>query len=59
MYRICKKKNLPDFYVDLFCSWSELKYLDVYKVKNIENEIIWYNSNIKCEKEMLYNVMLV
>ena len=54
MYRICKKKNLPDFYVDLFCSWSELKYLDVHKVKNIENEIIWYNSNIKCEKEMLY-----
>ena len=34
--------NLPDFYVDLFCSWSELKYLDVHKVKNIENVIIWY-----------------
>ena len=29
-------------YVDLFCSWSELKYLDVHKVKNIENVIIWY-----------------
>ena len=53
IYRICKKKNLPLFYLDLFCSWSELKHIDLFKVNDIENEIIWYNSNIKYGNEVL------
>ena len=54
MYNLCKKKKLPNFYVDLFCSWSHLKYQNVDKVKNIENQIVWYNSNIKYKNQMLY-----
>ena len=54
MYHICKRKKLPEFYVDLFCTWSELKYVDLLYVNNIENEIIWYNSNVKFRNELLY-----
>ena len=54
IYSICKKKRLPDFYIDLFVSWSELRYIDTFKVNDVENEIIWYNSNIKYGGEMLY-----
>ena len=54
MYHICKRKKLPEFYIDLFCTWSELRYIDLRNVTNIENEIIWYNSNIKYINEVLY-----
>ena len=51
---ICKRKKLPVFYIDLFCSWSELRYTDMFNVSDVKNEIIWYNSNIKYGNEMLY-----
>ena len=54
MCRICRKKQLPNFYVDMFCSWADLKYIDMFKVTDIENEMIWYNSNIKDMNELLY-----
>ena len=49
-----EKKQLPNFYVDMFCSWAELKYIDLFKVTDIENEMIWYNSNNQNMNELLY-----
>ena len=49
-----EKKQLPNFYVDIFCSCAELKYIDMFKLTDIENEMIWYNSNIKDMNELLY-----
>ena len=46
MNKLCKKNNLPNFYVELFNIWSGLKYMNVHRVKDIANEIIWNNSNI-------------
>ena len=55
MNLLCSKHNLPEFYVDLFCTWSELKFIDMfYKVRNIPNEIIWKNSNITFKKKILF-----
>ena len=31
-----------------------LKYIDFHKVKDIANEIIWNNSHIKSQNEMLF-----
>ena len=47
MNNLCKKNNLPNFYVELFNIWSGLKYMNVHRVKDIANEINWNNSNIK------------
>ena len=53
MSYICKKNKLPDFYTDLFCIWSSLKYVNVLKSKNISEQIIWNNSNIRFQNEVL------
>ena len=54
MHKICEKRKLPEFYVDMFCSWADIKYISFLKVTNIENEIIWYNSNIRYRDEVLH-----
>ena len=49
-----QKEKFPVVYIDLFCSWSELRYTDMFNVSDVKNEIIWFNSNIKYGNEMLY-----
>ena len=51
MYRICNKKNLPDFYVDLFCSWSELKYLDAHQVKTLKTKLFGIIATLNVKKK--------
>ena len=40
MNKLCKKNNLPNFYVELFNIWSGLKYMNFHRVKDIAYEII-------------------
>ena len=54
MKMICKKRNLPMFYMDLLCTWSEIRYLNKFEVKDIPNEILWNNSNIVIDNKPLY-----
>ena len=46
--------KLPLFYVNLLTYWCELRYVHVLNVQDIINEIIWYNSNIKHERNILF-----
>ena len=53
MNRLCKKYNVPNFYTELLCAWSIVKYVDSCKVINILNEVMWNSSNIKFQNKML------
>ena len=53
MNYLCIKAKIPSFYHDFLCSWSKLRYVGLFEVKNIENEIIWKNSNITFNKRLL------
>ena len=54
MHSLCKRHALPPFYSTLLVSWAELHYSDMFKVTNVQNEIIWHNSNIKDRNRLLY-----
>ena len=43
---LCKTSKVSYFYADLLGTWSELRYVDMFKVYNIKNETLWNNSNI-------------
>ena len=54
MLLLCNKKQLPLFYKDLLISWCEIRFNDIDHIKKGNSEILWYNSNIKFKKELLY-----
>ena len=54
MTTLCEKKRLPSFYSELFCTWCSLRHTNFHKVKDIANEVIWNNSHIKFQNEMLF-----
>ena len=54
MLRMGKRKKLPVFYLDLFCSWSEIRHIKMFNVQDVNNEVIWFNSNIRYDNEMLH-----
>lgn len=54
MEKLCKTANLPYFYFDLLCTWSELKYVNIEGTNNIMRTILWNNSNIKIRNRMLH-----
>ena len=54
MYSLCKKHSIPSFYSELLYSWAELHYLNIFHVTQIQNEIIWNNTNIKFQNKLLY-----
>ena len=43
---LCRTSKVSYFYADLLGTWSELRYVDLFKVYNIKNETLWNNSNI-------------
>ena len=49
----CKKLDLPNFYVEFFEAWANLKYVEAKNVRYILNEVIWKNSNIRFQNKML------
>ena len=51
---LANKFKLPAFYLDFVCIWSKLRFIDLLHVTEIENQVLWYNSNIKCMNDMLY-----
>jgi len=53
MLRLCKKFDIIPFYRDLFLYWAEIRHVDLLCVKNIGEEFLWFNSNIKSQSEML------
>ena len=42
------------FYMDLLCTWSEMRYVNKFEVKDIPNEILWNNSNVVIDNKPLY-----
>ena len=54
MISLCKKHELPPFYVDLLSTWAETHYVNFLQVKDVPNEIIWNNTNIMHMNETLY-----
>ena len=54
MLSLCKMYKLPLFYVNLLTYWCELRYVHFPNVKDIRNEILWYNSNIKHGRNVLF-----
>ena len=53
MLRLCKKFDIIPFYRDLLLYWAEIRHVDLLSVKNIGEEFLWFNSNIKSQSEML------
>ena len=51
---ICSSSKVSYFYFDLLCIWSELRYVDMFRVCNITNEILWNNSNIIFDNHTLH-----
>ena len=54
MTRLCVMFHVVPFYKDLLCSWAQMRHVDLFRVKNVNQEILWFNSNIKFQNEMLY-----
>ena len=54
MTRLCVKFHVLPFYKDLLCPWAQMRHVDLFRVKNVNQEILWFNSNIKFQNEMLY-----
>ena len=54
MTRLCVKFHVVPFYKDLLCSWAQMRHVDLFRVKSVNQEILWFNSNIKFQNEMLY-----
>ena len=48
------KFHVVPLYKDLLCSWAQMRHVDLFRVKNVNQEILWFNSNIKFQNEMLY-----
>ena len=51
---LCKKQKIPLFYSGLLSAWAELHHRNMFDVTDIQNEIIWYNSNITDQHRLLY-----
>ena len=49
-----KQNKLPQFYLDLLNVWANIRYIDILKVTDIGNQIIWNNSNIKYDNKLLF-----
>ena len=49
---LCKKKQMPSFYTDLLCFWCDIRFTEIHNV-DISREILWYNSHIKFDREIL------
>ena len=54
MFMLCNKKKVPPFYIDLLCAWCEIRYIEVTDIPDIGNEILWFNSNFKFKREVLF-----
>ena len=54
MFSLCKMYKLPIFYANLLTYWCELRFVHFLNVRDIGNEILWYNSNIKHERNVLF-----
>ena len=53
MLRLCKTFDIVPFYRDLLLYWAEMRHVDLLRVRNIGEEFLWFNSNIKSQNEML------
>ena len=54
MSLLCMKRQLPSFYFDLMSAWCDIRFNASHHVADISREIIWYNSNIKFKRNMLF-----
>ena len=51
---LCRTSKISYFYADLLDTWSELRYVDMFKVYNIKNETLWNHSNITYGNHTLF-----
>ena len=51
---ICKKKEFTNVLYGLLCTWSEIRYVNKFELKDIPNEILWNKSNIVIDNKPLY-----
>ena len=54
MSELCKIHKIPPFYSGLLAAWAELHHRNMFNVTDVQNEIIWYNSNITNQRRLLY-----
>ena len=50
----CFKKCIPQFWMDVLTCWCSFNHMKPSEVKVPENELIWFNSNIKVAKRVLF-----
>ena len=51
----CFIRKLPTFWSDVFRYWCQYNYKKPTEIKNVRDEIIWFNSNIKVGNILLFN----
>ena len=53
------KKLFPDTIVrDIMLAWSEINYHNPTSARQINSEVLWYNSHLKCQKKVIFNEKL-
>ena len=50
--------SLPEYYKDSIVFWREIKYDSVESKKDLNDQMIWYNSNMNIKNSSVYNKRL-